>query len=46
MIKIPKNVRNIIFIVDGGLGKNICATSVVRELATKYPEKKIIVVAG
>ena len=42
----PKTVENIVFIVDGGIGKNIMATVVIRNIKKKYPDKKLIVVGG
>ena len=33
-------------IVTGGIGRNIMATAVVKNLNTEFPEKDIIVVAG
>lgn len=35
-----------IFHIEGGLGKHIAATAVVRGLKTKYPDRKLIVVAA
>lgn len=37
---------NIVFIVDGGIGKNIMATVPLRGIKKKYPNKKIHVVCG
>jgi hypothetical protein len=45
-LKIPDKVKNIIFIVEGGLGKEIASTAVIQAIKTKYPQKNIIVVAG
>jgi len=45
-MEIGEKVKNIIFIVDGGIGKNIAATSVVKSLKEKYKDKRIIVLAG
>lgn len=39
-------VKNIIFISEGGLGKVIASTAVVKRLSEEFPDKKIIVVAG
>ena len=36
----------VIFHVEGGLGKNIAATSVVRCIRKKYPTRKVVVVAS
>ena len=38
--------ENVVFIVDGGLGKCIMATVVVRNIKKKYPDKKLIVICG
>ena len=38
--------ENIVFIVDGGIGKNIVATVPLRGIRKKYPDKKIIVICG
>lgn len=39
-------VKNIIFISEGGLGKVIASTAVVKRLSEEFPDKRIIVVAG
>ena len=39
-------VRNIVFIVEGGIGKNIAATAVVKSIKHAYPTRNIIVLAG
>jgi len=48
MIDINKleKVKNIIFIIDGGLGREIASTGVIKSLKNKYPDKNIIVIAG
>jgi hypothetical protein len=38
--------KYVIFHVDGGCGKNIVATSVVKSIKAKYPEHKLIVVCA
>lgn len=45
-LKVPDDVRNLIFFCEGGIGKNIAATTVVRMLKQQFPDKKIIVVAS
>jgi hypothetical protein len=45
-IMMPETVENIVFICDGGIGKNIMATVVIRNIKEKYPDKKLIVVGG
>jgi len=45
-MKIPEKVRNFVFQVEGGVGKNIYATAVVRALKKAYPDKRITVIAG
>lgn len=44
--KIDSNDKYIIFEISGGHGKNVLATSVIRAVKKKYPERKIIVVSG
>lgn len=39
-------IEYVIFVVEGGIGKNIMATVPLRGLKTKYKDKKIIVVAS
>lgn len=41
-----KNMKNILFVVHGGIGKNIMATAVLRNIKNAYPDKKIIVMCG
>lgn len=38
-------MQNIIFEVNGGLGKSIMSTSVIRSIKTQYPESNIIVIS-
>lgn len=38
--------KYVIFHVEGGLGKNVSSTSVVRCIKNKYPKRKLIVVAS
>ena len=45
-MKVGKEINKIVLFVEGGIGKNIMATAVVRAIKKQYPEKKIIVVAG
>jgi len=37
---------NIIFQIDGGLGKSVAGTAVCKAIKTKYPNSKLIVVTG
>lgn len=37
---------NIIFQIDGGIGKNIAATAVCKAIKTQYPNDQLIVLAG
>ncbi|MDR3680439.1 MAG: hypothetical protein P4L41_10775 [Flavipsychrobacter sp.] len=37
---------NIIFQIDGGIGKNIAATAVCKAIKAQYPDDKLIVIAG
>ena len=41
-----QDAENLVLIVSGGIGRNIMATAVVRNLKKAYPDKDIIVVAG
>ena len=45
-IIVKKQFKYVIFIVEGGAGKNIMATIPLHGLKLKYPDKKIIVVAS
>jgi AAA+ superfamily predicted ATPase len=38
------NDKNIIFHVEGGIGKNIMATAVAAAIKKKYPERDIITI--
>lgn len=40
------DARNLVLMVTGGIGRNIMATAVVRNLKLAYPKKRIIVVCG
>lgn len=39
-------VRNIVFVVEGGIGKVITSTAVVKRIKEEYPDKKLIVLSG
>jgi hypothetical protein len=39
-------IKNLIVVIDGGIGKVICATAVIKRLAEEFPDKKIIVITG
>lgn len=39
-------MESIIFQIDGGIGKNVVATAVVRAINKKYPDKKIVIVTA
>ena len=41
-----KEVEFLVFVIQGGIGRNIEATAVVRALKKAYPEKKIVVICG
>ncbi len=45
-MELSDKIRNIVFICEGGIGKNIAGTAVVRAIKKAYPKKNIIVVAG
>jgi len=34
----------VIFHVEGGLGKNVAATAILKNIYKKYPDRKLIVV--
>lgn len=38
--------KYLIFQIDGGIGKNVVATSVVRAISNKYPDRKIIILTA
>ena len=44
--KAIKEAKNIILWVTGGVGRNIMATAVVRNIKKAYPNKDLIVIAG
>ena len=37
---------NIIFQIDGGIGKSIAATAVCKAIKAQYPNDKLIVISG
>ena len=39
-------MMNIIFQIDGGIGKNIAATAVCKAIKAQYPKDKLIVITG
>ncbi len=41
-----KSIKNIVFVSEGGLGKVIASTAIVKRLKETYPDKRIIVVSG
>jgi hypothetical protein len=41
-----KKIKNILFVAEGGVGKVIASTAVVKRLAEEFPDKRIIVVTG
>ena len=45
-MKISEKIKNIIFVSEGGIGKTIASTAVVRRIAEEYPDKRVIVVTG
>lgn len=45
-MNIDQKVKNIIFVSEGGLGKVIASTAVVKRLKEEFPDKRIIVIAG
>ncbi len=45
-MKISEKIKNIIFVSEGGIGKTIASTAVVKRIAEEYPDKRVIVVTG
>lgn len=45
-MKVSEKVRTICYVVEGGIGKNLAATAVIKSIKTAYPDKRIIVIAG
>jgi len=45
-MNIPDRVKTIIFIQEGGVGKAIASTAVVKAIKTAHPDKSIIVMTG
>jgi len=43
---IGPEIKNIIFVSEGGLGRVIASTAIVEKIKEKYPDKRILVVAG
>lgn len=39
-------MRNILFVVEGGIGKNIMGTAVLRSIRKAYPDDRIVVIAS
>jgi hypothetical protein len=44
--KAVEDAKYVVFIIDGGIGKNIMATVPIRGIKQKYPDKKVVVVCG
>lgn len=42
----PRTLEYVVFIVEGGIGKNVLATVPLKGIKAKYPDKKIVVVAS
>lgn len=42
----PKSTRNLVLHINGGLGKCIMATAVIKSYRESYPDSKIVVVSG
>ncbi|GAF83323.1 unnamed protein product, partial [marine sediment metagenome] len=42
--KVDKNEKYVVFHAEGGHGKQIMATAVIRAVKKKYPDRKLIVV--
>ena len=41
-----KQDKNLIWHIQGGLGKNIAATALIGDLKQKYPDRKLILVVS
>lgn len=41
-----EKIKNIVVMVDGGMGKVVCSTGIVKALAKRFEDKRIIVVCG
>ena len=46
MLELSDKIRNIVLIIDGGIGKDITATAVVRAIKKSFPTRNIITVSG
>ena len=44
--KLSNKIKRIVFIVEGGIGKNIMATAVVSKIKEKYSDKKLVIVTA
>lgn len=44
--KLPDDVKNIIFVAEGGIGRAIASTAIVAKIKQAHPDKRIIVVTG
>ena len=44
--KLNPDDKYVIFQIDGGHGKNVLATAVIRAIKKKYPERKLVVVSA
>ena len=38
--------KYVVFHVEGGLGKNVASTAVIKNIAEKYKDRKLIVMSG
>jgi len=45
-LELPDSIDTIIFFCEGGIGKNIASTAVIRAIKKQFPTKKIVVVGG
>lgn len=46
MSKVKAKEKYIVFHINGGIGKNIVATGIVKELSIKHPDRKIVVLTA
>ena len=44
--KLGESLKYVIWHIEGGLGKNIAATSLIEDLKNKYPDRKLILVVS
>ena len=45
MTDLKSNKKYVIWHIDGGLGKNVASTALIKDLKLKYSDRKLIIVA-